>query len=626
MSRLANTAAWLLSGTLFLTIVTWSNLSGLGLGAWPLTYDDVALPRFAIALAGGAAVWLALAVMLHRGNTLLTDPTWWVLGGLGAWAIVSAAAAGTPLVWLGQSERLEGAVTVVFYAVLFGAGLQLGRSMRVTQRIAGSVVAGAAVLSVFGLAQVAKLDHTNYAVSGYDFYMGSAFATLGNPNFLAGVLVLALPVAIGLALVTPSMPVRTAWFAAAAIATAALYATYSQGAWLAAVVEIALGAGLWVRGRQAPAGGGGEPARSSRARIAITMAIVLVTGVAIIVGVTALATQRGLRLWGSSLSETSSGRILLAQTTLNAVREHPLVGYGPDDFLEAFRLHRPPRYVEVFGEVSTNNNAHSWVLQYAATLGIPGALLLCTALALGLIRSRPRSGANADDPCGLLDAAIWVGAVGFVIQMMFNAAMLASTVPFWVLLGAISACRARKRRLPGASSLAVVVLCGTLLAVAVVGSFRLLAADATYLSSRLAYFGDVPGDPVSLAEKASRLNPLSVKYSRAIAQSRGARVFAAVQEPTVPDERVRTLYAEAHDAYDRTLALAPNDYAALSWLAGLQAATGSRLKDAELTAAARESAARAAALDLTHWNVVPISKGDTSASAIRLAESANPLP
>ncbi len=91
MTRLSNTAAWILSGTLFLVVVAWTNLTGFGLGAWPLTYDDVALPRFAVALVGTAAVWLVLAIMLAKGNQLLCDPTWWLLGALAAWAIVSAA-------------------------------------------------------------------------------------------------------------------------------------------------------------------------------------------------------------------------------------------------------------------------------------------------------------------------------------------------------------------------------------------------------------------------------------------------------------------------------------------------------------------------------------------------------
>jgi hypothetical protein len=203
---------------LFLVLVASSNLTGLGIGAWPLTYDDVALPRFAIALVGATAVWLVLAMMLHRGSVLLADQTWWILGALAAWVVVSAAVSDTTLVWLGQSERLEGVVTVVLYAVLFGAGLQLGRSEQLVRRFAGSVVLSSVVLALHGLLQTAKADPTNYTVSGASLYLWSAFASLGNPNFLAGVLVLAIPVAMGLALTTSHALGRAAWWGSLAVA------------------------------------------------------------------------------------------------------------------------------------------------------------------------------------------------------------------------------------------------------------------------------------------------------------------------------------------------------------------------------------------------------------------------
>ncbi len=630
MTRLSNTAAWILSGVLFLVVVAWTNLTALGLGAQQLTYDDVALPRLAIALVGAAAVWLVLAIMLSKGNVLLCDPTWWLLGALAAWALVCAAVAKTPIVWLGQSERLEGAVTVILYAVLFGAGLQLGRSSRYVRRFAGAFTVGAVVLAIHGLLQTARLDPTNYLVSSASFYLGSAFASLGNPNFLAGLLVLALPIAVGLALTASSRVAQVAWWASAALVLGALYATYSQGSWLAAVLELALAIGLWVWSRQRDSGEDGEVtdggSRRSLGRAALIAGLILAVGVAVIVGVTAVATQRGLRLWGSGLAETGSGRVLLTQTSLGAIADKPLFGYGPDNYLAAFRLHRPDRYVEVFGQTSTNSNAHSWVLNYGANLGILGALLLAAALASGIVRGRPRSGLRREEPASLLATAIWLGAIGYVAQMMLNVAMIGSTVPFWVLLGAIAAPHARRLTVPRGVGIATVVVCSVLVVATAAGSASLLAADSAYLASRLAYNGDGPGDPVALAEKAARLNPLSVKYARAVGQSRSALALKAIAGGGASPDEVRALYSDAKAAFDHTLALSPDDYAALSWLAGLQAAAGAYLEDPALLADAKATAQRAAAVDKTHWTVALLLKGDTSDAAIRLAVSAPALP
>ena len=628
---------------LFLVAVVWTNLSGFGLGAQSLTYDDVALPRFAVALVGAFAVWLVLGIMLMRGNELLCDPTWWLLGGLAGWAIVSALFAKTTLVWLGQSERLEGVVTLVLYALLFGAGLQLGRSKRYVRRFAMAFVAGASILALHGLLQTFKLDPTNYGVGGYSFYMGSAFSSLGNPNFLAGLLVLSIPISVGLAFTTESGALKAVWWVSAVLSLGALYATYSQGAWLAAVVQLAIGVSLWLSGRQTAASGsqaGGEAAdvapdavprgtASSERRVmspALIAALIVMVGVIVIAVVTGIATSRGLRLWGSSLSETGSGRVLLMQTVMGAVAAKPVLGWGPDNYLAAFRLERPDQFVKVFGEMPTNNNAHNWVLQYAATLGILGGLLLAAALALGLWRSRPRTAALNDDGSEVLAAAIWVGAVGFGIQMMLNVAMLASTVPFWLLLGAISAARANRLKVPRMASVATVGACAVLLVGAVFGSGLFLTADYVYNTSRTAYNGEGPGDAVALAEKASRLNPLAIKYARGVGQARSKVLNEMLSQEGSPEAQVRAQYETTKAGLDHALELSPNDYAALSWTAAIQSATGTYLSDPTLLAAAGETAKRAEALDLTHWSVVPLLRGERTSGAVRVAASAPGLP
>ena len=623
MARLGSIASWLLAGTIFLVLVAWTNLTAIGVGTHPFTYDDIALPRLVVALVGVASTWMFITIMMAGGFKLSWDPTWLLLGALSVWAIVAGGAASSTTVWLGQSERLEGVLTMALYALLFGAGLQLGGSKRTTRLLATALVCGAALLSIHGLLQVAELDRTSYMVGGYSFYLGSAFASLGNPNFLAGVLVLALPIAAAVGFTAPGRTARYAAWAGAVIIALALYFTYSQGAWLAVLIEIAIGVTFWLWGRQVGAREVSSSTKRSLVRAALPALGLLLVGITVIVVVTGIATQRGSRLWGSSLSETGSGRILLTQTTLNAVAARPVFGYGPDNFLAAFRLHRPARYIEVFGEASTNNNAHSWIGQYAATLGVLGAILLLAVIGCGLARSRPRWGAHG--PPDLLATAIWVAAIGFLVQMMLNVAVLASTVPFWALLGAISAPAAHRLDVARGVARASVVVCGVLVAGALVVSGMLLTADATFLASRLAYNGDAAGDSVALAERAAALNPLSVKYSRAVAQSRSAQVFAAVAG-NVSDAEVLTRYREAEAAFTDTLVLSPNDYAALAWLAGLQATTGTHLGDNALTSEARTTAIRASKLDVTHAGVARLLEGDTSDASARSALSVPGLP
>lgn len=626
MSRLGSTASWIMAGTILLVAVVWSNLTALGIGANPLTYDDVALPRLVVATLGTLTTWLLISVMVSRGFKLAWDPVWAVLGALAAWSAVSGAFAGTTLVWLGQSERLEGVLTMVLYALLYGAGLQLGGSKRCVRSLAIALAIGSLILSLHGLLQVAQLDPTNYLVSGYSFYLGSAFASLGNPNFLAGLLVLALPIVVALAMTAEKRRATYVWWVSVVIVVFALYATYSQGAWLAVMVEVAVAIAWFLWSRQASARDAEKRPKRSFIRVAWPAALVLLIGIAVIIGVTGIATQRGLRLWGSSLSETGSGRILLAQTTLSAVAERPLFGYGPDNFLEAFRVNRPDRYVEVFGQNSLNANAHSWIGQFASTTGILGALLLGVALLWGLTRGRPRRDGAEGEPADLLSTAIWIGAIGFVVQMMLNVAVLASTVPFWLLMGVIAAPHARRVEISKVVARVSVAAFAVLIAASTVGSGFLLAADSAFLESRRVYNGDATGNVAMLAERAVSMNPLSVKYSRALAQARASLVLNAILQANRPSEEVRALYEDAGDAFEATSRLSSRDYAALSWLAGLQAATGTHLEDAELLAEARKTAQRAEQLDATHASVIPLLEGDTSDSAARRALLVPGLP
>ena len=255
---------------------------------------------------------------------------------------------------------------------------------------------------------------------------------------------------------------------------------------------------------------------------------------------------------------------------------------------------------------------------------LPGALLLVAALASCLVVGRPRSdGGQADG--SLLSVAIWIGAVGYLVQMMFNVANLASAVPFWVLMGAIAAPYARRLHVSRRAGIAFSVVCGVLLVGSIAVSGVLLAADADYVASRLAYRGETTGDAEALASRAARLNPTSVKYARGLAQARADAVFRAGDQGA-PDETVRALYSQAEQAFDGVLRVSPNDYVALAWLAGLQTWVGTRLQDPSLAEAGRATASEAAELDRTHWEIAPILSGDTSDGAVRLALSASPLP
>lgn len=599
-----------LVATLFLTQIAWGNLTGFGIGEFPLLYDDVALLRLAVAVTGTAIAWSLISLGLSgrhgEQRRIIVDPTWAALGLLAVWAVVSAVLSQQgSTVWLGQSERLEGVVTIALYALLFGAGLQVGASSKALKPLSVAFVVGSAVLAFHGVLQMLGLDPSNHSLAGYGFGARSAFASLANPNFLGGHLALALPVAVALTWRRTQTPAARITLAVATLLiVVALLGSASQGAWIAVAVQGALAAALYLRSR-------GAGRRALAGAIGVLLAGVLAVG-----AVSALVP--GL---GQSISQTAQARVMLSRIAIDAAAARPLIGYGPDAYLSAFREHRDQSYREFAGSWSTNNNAHSWLPQYAATLGVPGAALLLAALAFGLWRSRPRGARSQPDD--LLRTAAWLGLIGYTAHLQGSVAMIASTVPFWLLMGVLCAPRARRVALPHAATMGLTALAAIVLTASVIGAGRAVAADRTYLRSRFAYNGLASGDPADLAAEAAALNPLSVKYARGHAQALAKHAFEAEGDPRA----VRTRVAAARQAYARVLTRWPRDYAAHAWLVGLEAWAAEQLPDDDdLRASTRRTAKAAAALDRLHWEVAPLRTGSPSQAAIQAALSVQGAP
>jgi tetratricopeptide (TPR) repeat protein len=289
---------------------------------------------------------------------------------------------------------------------------------------------------------------------------------------------------------------------------------------------------------------------------------------------------------------------------------------------------RQDQYAASFGEAATVNNAHSWPLQYLATLGVPGATLLFAALVMALIRGRPRLPVGAAPeamPSTVLMSGIWLGCLGLVVHLQFNVAVLGLSIPLWVLLAVTGAPRASEVRVGPKSLTAAGALFAALALCAAIASTSLIAADRAYLESRQAYHETDWERAIARAETAQRLNPLSVKYARGAAQARAGRVFSAIAQETAPAAVVE-LHAAAIEEFEYLNSTHPNDYAGWAWRAALQAQTGVYTGNDNLLRDAIESANRAATLDRQHAEVTAIANGDVSPEAVLRANNVLPLP
>lgn len=616
-----------LAAMVALVAVATGNLSGVGIGDAGILYDTVALPRLvAAAVLTSLALALTSLRSVREGGTLRWDAVLSLLTLLALWSWVSALSSPHRLLAiLGQSERLEGAITVVLYALVYGVTLQVIRSSADIRLVAGAIGASAIFLSLFGIVQYFGLDPTRYMHEGYGFDLHRAFATLGNPNFLAGLLVLALPIAAALGFVSATPPMRIAWLAGAAAIGLAIVMSFTRGAWLAVFAQAGVALLVWIRDTRRR----DSTARAFRPAAAIILVAVTLTLALAVLPSSSNETDLTWRL--TSLfqpSGSSAERFEVARTALEAVGQHPVLGYGPDAFLPAFRQNRTDMYAQVFGADHITNNAHSVVLQYAVTLGIPGVVLFASAIALALFRTRPVRAEVSPFVLPsretLLTAGIWIGVLGLVIHLQFNVAVLASSIPALVMLGMLGAPASRVLRVPKGAWRGVAAAGLALMVFSVVGSVRALEADNEYLAARTAYHSGDAHTSIRLAAHAHELNPLSVKYARGVASGK----ILLVQQAIVRQESVELvdeLYEQASDELAEVLVHSPNDYPAHAWLAALQAQAGDYLHDETLLNEARHTAALASELDRHHVQVQS-PDGEWTVAAIAAAQDVPALP
>ena len=283
---------------------------------------------------------------------------------------------------LGVRElRTAIAEPALFYIVAVAA---FDRSERTLGRraLVWTMVLAAAAAAVLALGQ--------YLFTGNVITAEGVRRALGpyrSPNNLGLLLERALPLALALVLraidlglpgdslhsaaahlrVAPARQIGLVLLAAACclIMCAALFLTYSVGAWLGALVGVLVFAAL--RGRR------------------VLAAVVVTVIVAAVLMLPVLRVERVASHLGLSGETTTSIRLDLWQSTLALIKDHPLAGVGPDGFLEAYRgiYIRPSALRE-----PNLSHPHNLILEWWVFLGILGLPILFWLLGVFLVQAR----------------------------------------------------------------------------------------------------------------------------------------------------------------------------------------------------------------------------------------------
>ena len=282
---------------------------------------------------------------------------------------------------------------------------------------------------------IAVLAYAHAQKCGYDPFGWSedptrrVFSSLGNPNVLAGYVVIMMPLVAGLTLALRGRIARTVGILTLLSCGGCLVITETKGSWLACLVSAAV-FGLCIAYGRLP----GE-FRWTRAgkRLALAALSVCLLGL-VFVGPLAV------RHFKATFPQSARVRLIFWKGALVMFRDHPMVGAGIGTFQIVFPRYRAPDF-RAAGVSYNTIHAHSEYLETLGEQGILGTgallLLIGAAGAVGFgARRRAEDRADRWLLCALLAAAAGTlshGVVSVVLRWTVGGAFL------WITFGLIAA-------------------------------------------------------------------------------------------------------------------------------------------------------------------------------------------
>jgi len=260
------------------------------------------------------------------------------------------------------------------------AGAVWRRAMRIPVIAA---IASASILSIHAISQVV------HPAAGSD---GRGSATLGNASYLGQYLVPHLFLCGWLVYRDWKSGLRWLWCAAAGLIMVGIFMTKSKGALIGVFV------GAFIAALIAALRGSGRLKKYGRIGLAALAAIVI----AFLVGNRIPSVNRWLyanRLSLQYIQETSGSRKLLLENAVKGVKQHPFLGWGPENFEDGYYFNYDPETLR-FSEYETRQDRpHNLILEMFHNFGVIGFLayaavfFFAVRLALRKDRHDPVAGA-----------------------------------------------------------------------------------------------------------------------------------------------------------------------------------------------------------------------------------------
>lgn len=518
---------WLAPGLLLVLVA-------LPLAFLPALYDDFTLPKQLVLAA--AATALAAGALVSGARFLPTSPLVRALLAAVALLLILSTAMGLDPVGsiLGLYQYRQGLLTQAACLVVFLGGAAAFSATRSWGLLRWGTPA-LAVATLYSALQLAGLDPLDWWLDT----SARAIATVGNANELAAYAVVGTAFCAGW-----RFRDRRLTFAAVAGVTAMsaflVFAAASRAGLLAlalSVVALALFMAL-IR----------CPRQEAMLRLGAVVAGFVCGALA--------STPFGAT--GHEASRIQSGvagrdpgavtRLALWEGTLSTLRASPWTGFGPDGLALAFPQFRPASLGGAFDDYDmVAKSSHNWVLDLAATGGIPLALAMFGLLGAVAVRSVSFE-RESNDPA---TAHVLAALAGYLALTLVDPVSITAHAIAWLLFGALLGRADRSlqamRPRPAPLSVGRGLVFGAAMLPVLAFALVLLKADLLADTGWDAYASGDFGGAASEYRRAARLNPLEPAYVRQEGEAWLAR--AVVTGSNADLQRSLAAFSELEDRF-----------------------------------------------------------------------------
>jgi O-antigen ligase len=372
-----------------------------------------------VSLAKGAGGVLAVAWIYRqfgsRNGVGISAFRWFVFptAAFLIWAVASALWASDPHVAFSSALRIaQGPLLVVIIAGFV-------TSERDLRLILYTFIAGGTLSAVAGMAGVTHSDNPNVPASRLS-------SGIGDPNYLAAVLIPAIALAFFMTLNTRDRLERAALIGAASLCLIAVFLTESRGGIIALAVMIV-----------------GSIAYGGIARRHV-ITITCVVGAFATVYLALIAPPHSFgRITSFQSGGGGAGRTDLWTLAADAFEAHPIQGIGLGNFTvvePSLAVIAPQNISRPDIVITQRQPVHNTYLHIAAELGIVGIGLLLVMLAAALQATRrgvQRLTALEEVPLQLIGRGLFVGSLGMLSAYVFVTAQYQKQL--WLMLGVLFA-------------------------------------------------------------------------------------------------------------------------------------------------------------------------------------------